>query len=87
MTTAAAVSSREARERFADLVSSAAYRKERFVVTRYNREMVALVPVEDLERLELLEDYVDLQAAREALQEAREEGTLSWDDVKAELGL
>jgi hypothetical protein len=53
-------------------------------VTRNKRHVVAVVPVEDLE---LLEDHVDLRAARKALQEARKQGTRPWAEVKAELGL
>ena len=85
--TATAMTAKEARERFSDLVNRSAFAKERVVVTRNNREMAAMVPVEDLELLELLEDYVDLRAAKKALQEARRQGTRSWDEVKAELGL
>ena len=82
-----AMTAKEAREKFSDLVNRSAFAKERVVVTRNNREMAAMVPVEDLELLELLEDYLDVRAARKALQEARKQGTRSWDDVKRELGL
>lgn len=85
--TAPVVSAKEAREKFADLVNRTAYSKERVVVTRNDRPMAAVVSIEDLELLELLEDYVDLADAREALAEARCDGTRSWEDVKAELGL
>ena len=81
------MTAKEAREKFSDLVNRSAFAKERVVVTRNNREMAAMVPVEDLELLELLEDYLDVRAARKALQEARKHGTRSWDDVKRELGL
>jgi hypothetical protein len=33
---------------------------------------------------ELLEDYAD---AREALRETQEQGAVSWEDLKAELGI
>jgi prevent-host-death family protein len=81
------MTAKEAREKFSDLVNRTAFAKERVVVTRNKRQVAAMVPVEDLELLELLEDYVDLRAARKALQEARKQGTRAWKDVKAELGL
>jgi hypothetical protein len=45
---------------------------------------VAVVPIDDIELLEALEDRMDLDAAREAL---RETGTIPLAKVKAELGL
>jgi prevent-host-death family protein len=81
------ITAKQARERFSDLVNRTAFAKERVVLTRNNRQMAAIVPVEDLELLELLEDYVDLQAVRKALREARKQGTRGWEEVKAELGL
>ena len=42
----------EAKKRFSELMSRVAYRRERFLIERRGRPMVALVPAEDLERLE-----------------------------------
>jgi len=41
----------------------------------------------DLAALQHLEDQADLAEAREALAEIETEGTVSWEQVKAELGL
>jgi hypothetical protein len=43
--------------------------------------------MEDFERLRRLEDEEDLRDARAALREARRNGTIPWEKVKAELGL
>jgi hypothetical protein len=48
---------------------------------------VAVVPFEDMELLEELEERVDLRAALAALKEAEDEGTVSWDDLKRDLGV
>jgi hypothetical protein len=48
---------------------------------------VAVVPYEDEERLEDIEERLDLRGALAALKEAEEEGTASWDDLKRELGV
>lgn len=42
----------EAKKRFSELMSRVAYKRERFLIQRRGRSMVALVSAEDLERLE-----------------------------------
>lgn len=81
------VSAAEARNEFADLVNQASFGKERIVLTRHGRDLAALVPIEDLELLEQLEDRLDLEAARAALREAESTGTTPWAQIKADLGL
>ncbi len=81
------VSTVEAREQFSDLVNRVAYGKERAILSRRGRELVAIVPLEDIRFLEALEDRLDLEEARAALQEADEKGTVSWAALKAELSL
>jgi len=78
------VSTVEARERFSDILNRAAFGKERVVLTRRGKELAAVVPIEDMRLLEELENYMDVEAARQAL---KEEGTIPWEKVKAELGL
>ena len=77
----------KARDEFSDLVNRAAYGKERVVLTRRGKPLAAVVPLEDVELLERLEDRIDLDEARAALAEAREDGTVSWEKIKAEIGL
>ncbi len=81
------ISAAKAREEFSDLVSRAAFGKERHVVTRRGKAVVAMVPIEDLEMLEELEDRIDVVVGLQALAEAQEQGTKRWEDVRAELGL
>lgn len=81
------LSTTEAQEKFSELLRRVAAEKERIVLTRAGEELVAVVPIEDLALMEALEDRADLEDAREALREAREKGTISLADLKAELGL
>jgi prevent-host-death family protein len=81
------VSTVEARNNFGDLMNRAAYGKERLILTRRGKKLAAIIPVEDLEILEAIEDKIDLEEARKALAEAGEEGTVSWENIKKELGL
>ena len=78
------VSTVEARDQLSTIINRAAFGKERVVLTRRGKELAAVVPIEDVRLLEELEDRLDLEAAREAL---KEEGTIPWEKVKAELGL
>lgn len=83
----AQLSVQEAREQLADLLNRAAYGKERIILTRRGKPVVAVVPIEDLQLLQDLEDQLDLEEARAALAEAREKGTIPWEQVKQQLGL
>lgn len=81
------VSAAHARSDFAEIVNQASFGKERIVLTRRGRDLAALVPIEDLELLEQLEDRLDLEAARAALKESADYGTVSWTKIKADLAL
>jgi prevent-host-death family protein len=77
----------KAREKFSELVSRVGYAKERVAVTRRGKAIAAIVPIEDMELLEKLEDRIDLEDARKALAEAKKKGTISLAQLKKELGL
>ena len=55
-------------------------------VTRRGRAVAAIVPIEDLDLLERMEDELDLRAAREALADPGNATPIPWDEVEAELG-
>lgn len=74
----------QVREKFSEVVSRVRYGHERILLGRHGHEQAAIVPIEDLRLIEKLEDALDLSAAREAL---RESGTVSWEKLRAELGI
>lgn len=76
-----------ARNAFSDVVNRAAYGKERIILTRRGRALAAIVPLEDVELLREIEDRMDLEEARAALEEVKREGAIPWEKVKADLGL
>ena len=78
------ITTSEIRAHLSDTLAKVAYQGERVVITRGGQEFVALVPVDDLQLLEALEDRMDIDDARKALKEP---GSVSWEKVKAELGL
>jgi prevent-host-death family protein len=77
----------EARESFAELVNRAAYGHERVLVSRRGRPVAAIVPIDDVELLERLEDQLDLDAARRALADPENAVPIPWEKVEVELGL
>ena len=76
-----------ARAQFSEIINRAAFGKERVTLTRRGKEIVAVVPIEDVKLLEALEDKIDLEEARAALAEANKKGTIPWQRIKKELGL
>jgi prevent-host-death family protein len=58
-----------ARQNFTDLVNRAAYGKERIIIGRRDEDLAVLVPIEDAQLLERLEDEIDLREARLAEKE------------------
>ena len=82
----AQVNTVNARAQFSEIINRAAFGKERVTLTRRGKEIVAVVPIEDVQLLEALEDKIDLDEARAALAEAKKKGTISWEKIKKELG-
>jgi prevent-host-death family protein len=77
------------RSKLADTINRVAYQGERVVLQRRGKGVAALVSMEDLARLEKLEDEADAKAARKALADLKRKKhkPILWDQVKAELRL
>ena len=69
------------------MINRVTYAKDRVRITRRGKQVAAVVPIEDLELLERLEDEIDIREAQKALADARKHGTIPWDEVKTDLGL
>ncbi len=79
------VTTLEARSHFSEILNETAYGKERVVLTRRGKELVALVPIEDLKLLEEAEDLYDLKLAMKAMEEADPDKRISLHDLAKEL--
>ena len=77
------ISTVKARNEFSTLINRAAFGKERMVLTRRGKQIVAIIPIEDLQLLEAAEDRFDLREARKSLKEKGK--NLSLAQVKATL--
>ncbi|MBI4603509.1 MAG: type II toxin-antitoxin system Phd/YefM family antitoxin [Planctomycetes bacterium] len=78
------VSTTKVREELSETLNRVAYAGERIILGRRGKAIAALVPVEDLEILEALEDRLDVEAAKKAL---KEKGSIPWTKLKKKLGL
>lgn len=62
---------------------------ERVILRRRSKQVAAVVPIEDLKRLEELEDRQDVEYAQAALEEMKQTGAkpIPWSKVKTHAGL
>lgn len=76
------LSTSQLREELADALNRVAYKGERIVLRRHGKDVAALVPMDDLARLEEMEDRADNAAADAALKEIERTGTVAWNQVR-----
>jgi prevent-host-death family protein len=81
------INATDARENLAEVLNRVAYAKDRIRITRRGKQIAAVVPIEDLELIERLENEIDVREARKALAGANRKGAIPWAVVKEELGL
>jgi prevent-host-death family protein len=76
----------KARNEFSELLSTVKYGSGRVVIERRGKEVAALISVEDLHLLEMIEDEIDLEAARKALASPKNKVRVPLEAVKKRLG-
>ena len=82
-----ALSMVEIRKGFSDVIDRVEESKERMIITRHNKPVAALVPVDDAALLEKLEDDLDLLEAMQAIEDYELSGGLSLRQLKVDLAL
>jgi len=78
------VSMTKARQDFTNIANRVMFGDERICIEKNNKAAFALVPVEDVEILEALEDKIDLE---EALKALKKPGFIRLKDLKKKLGI
>ena len=78
------VSMTKARQDFTDIANRVMFGSERICIEKNNKPAVAVVPIEDLEMIEALEDKIDVA---EALKALKEPGFISLKALKKKLGI
>ena len=81
------ISAADIRRNMAEIVNRAAYGGERFVITRYGKELVALVPAEELDLLDRVRSLLEAKDYEAALRAVAETGTVPWEELRRELDL
>jgi prevent-host-death family protein len=79
------ISVSHARREMSQLVNRVAYGKERIYLTSHEKKIVALVPIEDVEALEAIENEEDIREAELALKEIEEKGSIPIAEVRRRL--
>jgi prevent-host-death family protein len=74
----------EIRSNLAEVINRVAYGGERVILQRRGKRVMALMPIEDLELLNELEDKADIKAA---LKARKEKGGIPLEKIKARLGM
>ncbi len=75
------------RKGLAEVIERIEESKERMIITRHNKPVAALVPLDDAALLEKLEDNLDLLEAMEAIEDYESAGGVSLRQLKADLAL
>ena len=82
--TMAQVDTVKLRAEMSEVVNRVAFGKERVTLMRRGKALAVLMPMEDAQLLEELEDAADI---RDALVALKEKGGKTLDDLKKEMGL
>jgi len=77
----------ELRNCFAEVFDRVGIKGERVILRRNKKPLVAMIPVEDLELLEAIEDRLDTDAIEQAIKAEEGKEPVPWEKVKKELGL
>lgn len=80
--TTTSINAADVKEDFSELLNKVVSHKEHFILTRRGKEIAAIIPYHDWLILQELQSKNDLDAAVEALKEARNQGTISFEDLK-----
>jgi len=76
----------DVKEKFTEVLNHVAHQKQRVILTRRGKEIAALVPIEDLEFLNDVQDKHDVREAMDSLKEAKSEGTVTLEKLKEDIG-
>jgi prevent-host-death family protein len=79
------VSLAEARKKLGDLIAEVRFGSENIIITKNNKDAVALVSMEEYQLLSDMRNLRELDEARALYAQAQREGTISHEDVVREL--
>ena len=77
----------DARKNLAQILKRVSYEKERVVLTRYGKQVAAIVPMADLDLLSRLRQVARSRDVADALSELERGESVSWNALREELKL
>lgn len=75
----------EIRRIFSDIINQVTQTGERVIIRHRDRDVAAIVPIEDLKLIERLENEIDVEEAKKILTD--NDAPVPWDEAMKELGL
>ena len=81
------ISVTQLRGQIADVINSVGIKGERVILRRNKKDIVAMIPISDLEILELIEDKLDVDEIIKAMKEDEGKELISWEVIKVKHGL
>ncbi|MDB2613547.1 type II toxin-antitoxin system Phd/YefM family antitoxin [Chlamydiales bacterium] len=85
------ISSKDLREKQADVLNQIAFKGAHYIITRHGKEAAALISLDEFyllqETLEYLEDEQDLSDAKKAMKEVKSRGAKPLKQLAKELGI
>ena len=74
------ISASSARQKFSKIIDAVRVAGERILITQHGRPVAAVIGVEDLQLLQLLEDHMDVAEARRRIREPADK--ISLEDLR-----
>ncbi|MBC8425909.1 type II toxin-antitoxin system Phd/YefM family antitoxin [bacterium] len=74
----------DVRKAFSETLNKVSYGKDRIVIHRNEKDLAVIVPLEDVELLEMIEDKVDLMLVEEAMRDDDPNEAVDLDTFLAE---
>lgn len=78
------INSAKARLSFSDLLNETGFGGHRMVITRKEKAVAAMVPLNDLEAIQAIEDQKDVNESQRILSD-KESEFIPWEQAKKEL--
>lgn len=77
----------QVRQELSEILNRVAYQGERVVLKRNGRDVAAIISLDDLKRLETIEDRIDYESGEKALKQmkSRRQKPVAWERVKRKL--
>src|SRR3989441_12267106 len=76
-----------ARNGFSDLINKVRYGSDRVLIERRGKDVAGLLSIQDLRLLEILEDQIDIEAARKGLANPKNKVRGPLEQVKKRVGV